>query len=287
MNNFLNLAEADVQMTSDDTVAIASTLSAVDTLESSSHMESDLVDSSNLQSDDGPTLKRNCSELSLLSQSSQPALSKKHTQKVMNNYTITAQEAKSQLKHKQDMLFAQAVYLKAWAHSISKGSAKPPERKSIGGNLLIENHNISVVEKSKQLHAEMEGVTITSDGWEDISLNSITNFVATGPSGTSLPLTSFVARKKKKSGHYMTSKFKAVASEFFPDSKLQLVIAFVCDSASNMHSTFKLIMEAYPAVPRVVAFGCFTHKLNGSLKTFCVSPGSNEWSINPRGSFMS
>ena len=199
-------------MTSDDTVAIASILSSVDTLESSSHMESDLVDSSNL-SDDGPTLKRNCSELSLLSQSSQPALSKKHTQKVMNNYTITAQEAKSQLKHNQDMLFAQAVYsggvswrfseniyLKAWAHSISKGSAKPPERKSIGGNLLMENHNISVVEKSKQLHAEMEGVTITSDGWEDISLNSITNFVATGPSGTSLPLTSFVARKKRKVG---------------------------------------------------------------------------------------
>ena len=211
MNNFLNLAEADVQMTSDVTVAIASTLSSVDTLESSSHMESDLVDSSNVQSDDGPTLKLNCSELSLLSQSSQPALSKKHTQKVMNNYTITAQEAKSQLKHKQDMLFAQAVYsggvswrfseniyLKAWAHSISKGSAKPPEQKSIGGNLLMENHNIFVVEKSKQLHAEMEGVTITSDGWEDISHNSITNFVATGPSGTSLPLTSFVAKKKRE-----------------------------------------------------------------------------------------
>jgi len=78
MNNFLNLAEPDMQMTSDDTVAIAATLSSVDTLESSSHMESDLVDSSNLQSDDGPTLKRNCSELSLLSQSRQPALSKKH-----------------------------------------------------------------------------------------------------------------------------------------------------------------------------------------------------------------
>ena len=118
----------------------------------------------------------------------------------------------------------------------------------------------------------MEGVTITSDGWEDISLNSITNFVATGPSGTSLPLTSFVARKKKKSGHYMTSKFKAVASEFFPDSKLQLVIAFVCDSASNMRSTFKLIMEAYPAVPRVVAFGCFTHKLNWIFKDVLCIP---------------
>ena len=139
MNSFLNLADANVQMTSDDTVAMASTLYSGDSVESSSQMESDLVDSSNLQSDDGPTLKRNCSELSLLSQSSQPALSKKHTQKVMNNYTIAAQQAKAQLKRKQDMLFAQAVfsggvswrfseniYLKAWAHSISKASEKPP-----------------------------------------------------------------------------------------------------------------------------------------------------------------
>ena len=64
----------------------------------------------------------------------------------------------------------------------------------------------------------------------------------------------------------MVSKIKSVAYQFFPGANLKLLIALVCDSASNMRSTFKFIMEEFPTIPRLVAFGCFNHKLNWIFK---------------------
>ena len=84
-----------------------------------------------------------------------------------------------------------------------------------------------------------DGFTLTSDAWEDVNGESLVNFVATSTSGESLPLKEFRAAKKKKTGRYVAALTLKVVNEFFPGPLEKLVLAFVCDSASNMQSAFE------------------------------------------------
>ena len=79
----------------------------------------------------------------------------------------------------------------------------------------------------------------------------------------------FRTNKKKKTGKYIASLAILVVKEFFPGELLNLLLAFVCDSASNMRAAFKILYAALPSVPY---FGCFTHKLNWVFKDIVVVP---------------
>ena len=152
---------------------------------------------------------------------------------------------------------ADSPYFKAAITSLTKcdSSYTAPNRQKISTKMLDDEVNeIEKYLSSFKTEASKYGVTLVSDGWTNIQMKPIINFLAATPNGC-IFINALDVSGQVKDGSFLADEVSKSIESFGKESIVQVVT----DSASNCVAARNILEQRYP---QIVFSPCTAHCLN-------------------------
>ena len=111
-----------------------------------------------------------------------------------------------------------------------------------------------------------KGLSIVSDGWTDVQIRPLINFMATSEKGQ-LFIKSIDGTKEYKDKHFISDLFIQVISEVGHTHVVQIIT----DNASVMKAVRSIVETEYP---HIFWSPCVVHTLNLALRNICAPKNS-------------